>query len=268
MLALLALAAVSLITLGFQAGGRRQVAGARGFARNLVSPLDGVARSVFRPVANFVRGGLAYSSLRDQNAKLRSEVARLRAMAAGAVTTQGELAQLAKLEHLTFAQNLPKIPAEVLSGGPSNFQLTIQLDKGSSQGVRSGMPVVAGGGFVGTVIQVSSNRSTVLLATDPTSAIGVRVGSANAALGVAVGQGANKSLNVQYVNPNQRILQGQEAVTTQVQGGTLPPGIPVGTVISAHTRVGALQQSITLRPFVDYSSLAFVSVLKWIPPKP
>lgn len=268
MLALLALAAVSLITLGFRGGGRSQIGGARSVARDIVSPLDGAARAVFRPVADFVRGGLSYSSLRRQNSQLRQEVAKLRSAAAGALVTQGELAQLARLEHLTFAQNLPKIQAEVLSGGPSNFQLTVQLDKGTAQGVKDGMPVVAGGGLVGSVVQTSKNRSTVLLATDPSSAVGVRIGSATAALGVAVGQGANKLLSVEYVHPGQHIVAGQEAVTTQVRGGTLPPGIPVGTVTSAHTRVGALQQTITLRPFVDYSNLAFVSVLRWTPPKP
>lgn len=267
-LALLALAAVTLVTLGFGRATGRYVASVKSVARDVVAPVDAAVRAVVRPAANFVQGAASYSSLRVENAKLRAEVARLKVTEAGAAATRAQLAQLSRLEHLSFAGNLPKIPADVVAGSSSNFEVTVQLDKGGRAGVKVGMPVVAGGGLVGHVVAVALDRSTVQLVTDPASALGVRLGGGTGSMGLAVGQGASSPLRVQYVPPQQRVQVGEAVVTTQVQGGTVPSGIPVGAVSKVTLRPGALQQQITVRPYVNLGNLAFVSILRWVPPGP
>ena len=267
-LAVLVLAAVTLVTLGYGPVTGRYVGSVKSVARDVVAPVDGAVRTVARPVANFFQGAASYSSLRAENARLRAEVSRLKVAEAGAVATRSELAQLSRLEHLSFAGNLPKVPADVIAGTSSNFEVSVQLDKGSRAGVRVGMPVVAGGGLVGHVVAVALDRSTVQLITDPASALGVRLGGGTGPMGLAVGQGASAPLRVQYVAPQQRVVPGEPVVTTQVQSGSVPSGIPVGTVSKVTVTPGALQQQVTVRPYVDLANLAFVSILRWVPPGP
>lgn len=265
-LIMLILASVTILSLGYGGpGGSSNIGGLRPTARGLIAPVDSAVRSLAAPVVNFVKGAESYQALKRQNERLAEEVSRLRVTAAGAIATERQLAQLAKLEHLTFAQNLGHIPAEVVSSSSSNFELTVRLDKGSSAGIRTGMPVVSGGGLVGRVVSVSKTRSIVRLITDYDSAVGVRIGSTTAVSGVASGMGAASPLRVDYISTNTPVPKGAQAVTTQVTGGIYPPGIPVGFVVSTGAPAGALQQRVSLRPYVDFANLAFVNVLRWTP---
>ena len=59
---------------------------------------------------------------------------------------------------------------------PNNLLLDrLQVDAGSSAGVRVGDPVVADGGLVGHVSFVASDSSFVTLITDPSSSVSVKV---------------------------------------------------------------------------------------------
>ena len=73
----------------------------------------------------------------------------------------------------------------MIAGPESNFQLTIVIDRGSAAGILKGMPVVAGGGLVGRVMEASNNQSTVLLATDTSESVGVYSSRTSRSTGVA-----------------------------------------------------------------------------------
>ena len=86
--------------------------------------------------------------------------------------------------------------ARVLSSDPSNFSHTIDISKGSDDGLKVGMPVVNGAGLVGRIVQVTPNRSTVQLITDPDFLVGVRLLGSDLATGTAHGQGQGEDLLV------------------------------------------------------------------------
>jgi len=130
--------------------------------------------------------------------------------------------------------------------------------------VAIGMPVVSGAGLVGRVVQVASGQATVLLVTDPSSSIGVRDGGV---VGVASGQGQGKNLRVDYVPPGQPVHKRDVMVTSGLQGGLYPPGVPVGTVNLAAQPPDSLQEELALRPVVDLTQVQFVDVLKWESPQ-
>ncbi|MGH9058701.1 MAG: rod shape-determining protein MreC, partial [Acidimicrobiales bacterium] len=187
-LALLVLASVTVITLGYRAGGSGWLSGARNVAHDVFAPVQSAATSAFRPVANFFRGAAGYGSLQAENAKLRQENTKLKATAAQASIYQSQSAALHRQVALPFAPGIRKIVTGVISGAPSNFQDTVELDKGTAAGVKVGMPAVSGTGLVGRVVQASSSRSTVQLVTDPSSNTGVRFGS-KGLVALATGQG-------------------------------------------------------------------------------
>jgi rod shape-determining protein MreC len=264
-LLVLVLASVTVLTLDFR-GGVSLVRSAKADARDLFTPIESAFRSVERPVADFFDGALHYHSLLAENARLRAENVRLRAASLGAASAERQLQQLMALEHLPFAPNLRTIPAEVVGTSGSNFEATVEIDKGTAAGVRAGMPVVAGTGLVGRVVEASRLQSTVLLVTDPTSAVGVRFGKGH--LAVAIGQGPGEPLRVEFVDPRWSVRRGELMATSGVRGDLYPPGIPIGTVASVSSPPNALAQDVTLSPLVDLNRLEFVDVLQWLPSAP
>src|SRR5207244_6059067 len=113
--------------------------------------------------------------------------ARTRSLQVGSI--EGELKSLTALQHLPFVGNIPSVTARVVATSPSNFELTVVLDKGTGAGIRKEMPVVAQEGLVGRVVQVSGRRAGVLLRADPSWNGGVRL-RRSVDVGLADGGGA------------------------------------------------------------------------------
>ena len=119
--------------------------------------------------------------------------------------------------------------------GTSLFAQTINIDKGSSDGLRTGQPVMTGAGLVGKVSFVASSAGKVTLLTDSTFRASARTsGNVTGVIKPAAG------------NPDDLVMSGL-AARDQVDKGDIvstrgtdpqasdypslfPPGIPIGTV--------------------------------------
>jgi rod shape-determining protein MreC len=123
---------------------------------------------------------------------------------------------------------------------------------------------VTGAGLVGRVVEVSASRATVLLLTDPTFSIGVRL-SASGDVGLASGTGRSNPLRIDLVDPAAKIKPGDGLVTSGLANERFPKDIPVGTVRAVGQKPGALQQDVTLDPAADLARLEFVAILQWSP---
>ena len=262
-LLLLVLTAGTIITLGYRTHSSGWIGKLKGYASDVFSPVQRGVLDAFRPVGNFFAGAVDYSSVKRQNAELRQQLGQARRVGASAADQQRELKALTALQNLPFAPSLNHVSAEIIDTGFSNFELSVELNRGSDAGVKVGMPVVSGEGLVGQVVQSNRSTSTVLLLTDPSSSVGVRDGGI---VGVASGQGQGSALRVDYVFPPTQPKKNDVMVTSGLQGGILPPGLPVGKVKSVSYHSGDLQENVSISPLVDMSSLQFVDVLEWLPP--
>ena len=262
-LLLLILTAGTVITLSYRSQANQDVSRVRGWVADAFDPVDRAVVAAFRPVGNFFKGAFDYGSLRSQNAQLRSRIAALQGRSADGPDQRRQLAELLALDHLPFAPALAKVPAEVIATTFSNFQITVELDRGAAQGVATGMPVVTGAGLAGRVVDVARTTCTVLLVTDPTSSIGVRAGGA---IGVASGQGPGRTLRVDYLAPGSPIHKGSVMFTSGLEGSIYPPGIPVGRVSLKANPPNSLQLEVAMRPLADLSQMQFVDILRWEPP--
>ncbi len=259
-LLILILASLTLITIDFRGG--TSVPKVRGRARDLFAPIQSAVSSATRPITDFFNGAFQYRQLKSDNARLRAQVAQIRAQQIQdqyLLQTNKDLTDLLKLD---FVGDIPTVAARVIAGSESNFQLTIVIDRGSDHGVLKGMPVVAGGGLVGRVIEVSARQSTVLMLTDPAASVGVQFAPSNA-VGVASGQGQGNPLSVTLVDPSASVAVGTVAVTSGLEGSPYPRGVPVGQVASSVAEVGVQSHLVSLRPVVDLSRLSYVDVLIW-----
>ncbi len=263
-LLLLVLTAVTLLTLDERSGGLGVMDSVRDGARDALAPVSESVDSAVRPVGDFFQGIFNYGRLEDANARLRDQLAQREGELARAADAQRERKMLLDQQHLPFAGDVPAVSARVVVASPSNFDLSVELDRGRDAGVAPGMPVVTGAGLVGRVVNVSRSRASVMLLTDPTSNVGVRFTSSGE-VGVAAGTGAGAPLQVDGVDPAARVVQDEAVVTSGLQHSAFPPGVPVGRVKTAKVRPGGLQQEVSVVPLVDLRRLDVVKVLVWNP---
>lgn len=83
--------------------------------------------------------------------------------------------------------------AEIIAENNNNLQHTITLNKGSNDGVVTGMTVMNHSGLIGRISAVMPESSEVMLLPDRESAVGARVWSTREVIGVVEGDGTDSS---------------------------------------------------------------------------
>jgi rod shape-determining protein MreC len=263
---LLMLVVTSLVLVTLDSGNNGVVNTLRAQAHNVISPVQSLVDDAFTPVRNFTDGITKYSSVRDENARLRRQVADLRGQQLRTRGVGSEVGQLEKLLDLPTVQGVTGIAARVTGGAPGNFDRTVQINKGSSKGIKVGYPVVTGDGLVGRVTQVSGGEATVTLLDSPAIGVGVRLetSSANA---ITQARPGDRSLTLTFLSdPAAKVQKGELLFTSAVTNSAFPPDLPVGKVLSSTKAVGDLAPTITISTLVDLANLDFVKVLRWPDP--
>jgi rod shape-determining protein MreC len=263
-LVVVTLLSITVITLDQRGQTAAVIDRVRDVARDAFAPVQAATDAVLSPFGNAFGGVFHYGDLKAENRRLRRELAEARGRATRSADLERELEALHDLEGLTFTGDIPSVAARVVATAPSNFELTIQIDKGTNSGIAEGMPVITGDGLVGRVVETSGRRASVLLLTDRTSSVGIRL-SGSGDVGVTEGRGEGNPLVVDLIDPSTKVKTGEVAVTSGLQQSVFPPGVPVGRVVVARARPGELRQEVTLRPVVDLRRLAFIEVLQWSP---
>lgn len=194
-----------------------------------------------------------------ENDSLRAENARL----------QGELEELEVLrEQVQFESERPDVTplaAEVLGRDPSGTQQVLILDRGSSDGVEVGMAVVDPDYYVGQVVEVESNRSKVLLITDPSASVGAVLYDSRGD-GVVYGtRSTNNVLTMRHVDKDV-MPQPQEWVMTSdmTESATalIPSNLLIGIVVGEPVlNAQSDQLEITVQPAADFQDLRNVWIV-------
>jgi rod shape-determining protein MreC len=159
------------------------------------------------------------------------------------------------------------VTGEVIAGPLTNFEHTIEINRGSSSGIKVGMPVVTGAGLVGRIVEVQGGRSVLKLLTDPDVVVGVRLVSSNETA-LIHGQGDGKPLVVDAgILPKVAVAKDEIIMTSGEDRATFPGSIPIGKVSKAELSADQLNQILTVTPYADLGRLTFVKVLLWEPPR-
>jgi len=256
--ALAVLAAYSL----YQAGG--VVSGIKGVTGGILKPFSWTVNEIAQPIGHLFAGVVNYSDVVSQNQQLRTALGQATMQADQNAAAAQTLAQLEALLHLPFVGTTPTQVAQVVSVSPTNFAATITISKGAANGILVGMPVVANGGLVGSVISTTSSAATVRLVTDPNSSVAVTFGSQQVTALLA-GRGVNEGLSVSNIPVTDPLSVGQVLVTSAQSGGIVPSGIPVAKVTSLSVTPGSSTYQAVVAPLADLGHLAFVDVLLWEP---
>lgn len=172
-------------------------------------------------------------------------------------------------QQLGFSRELQyaHIPAQVIGKDPGNIFSSITIDKGSADGVRKYMPVVAFQhgfqGLVGKVLVVSPHSSIVQPIVDPNCYVASRLQKARYE-GLVSGSGsASQQVIMSYVPKRARNkIQYGDLVITSGMNSIYPKGIYVGRVRSITAKAWETSLELKLQPIVDFSRLEYVFVLE------
>ncbi len=266
-LAVLLLAAVVVITLDFRGGPGGPVERLQRVAISVFGPAQRLTSATIRPVGDFVGGVAGLSGLRAQNRRLQAEVDRMRAQER---TYQDVLAENGRLRGaLAMAERCGcrTVGATVVAASGSNFQWSVTIDAGTSQGIGTDMAVLDADGLVGRVVNVTADYATVLLINDPSSGVAATLARSKAP-GILRGQG-EQDLAFEPVRAGTDVRLGDSLVTQGYQGGIFPSGIPIGAVTRVdRASATSLVARVSVRPYSDLGTLDVVAVVVAKPAPP
>lgn len=229
----------------------------------LATALHPVQRALLVPVALWERtddyaGGL--------QAALASEAAARRALAVQAERAirveqlMSENQRLRELLDLRAALSVKSQAAEVLYESTDPYSRKVVIDRGQTQGLVAGSPIITEAGVIGQLTRLYPLSSEVTLLVDKDAAVpvlNVRTGSRSVALGSASGDG----LELRFMAGNADVQVGDELQTSGLDG-VYPPGLPVARVVDIDRKSQAGFARIRLLPVASPDAVRHVLVLE------
>ncbi|HAV11519.1 MAG TPA: rod shape-determining protein MreC [Candidatus Moranbacteria bacterium] len=211
----------------------------------------------FRDMRDFL---VSIGELKDENRRFIGENQALLAENAKLRDMERENAFLREQVGLLPRDKFDLEATFVISGDSQGAGNWLEINKGSDNGVREGMAVVVSKGIlIGKVQQVFSNRSRVMLLSNPKSAVGIAV-SQSGAKGIVKGE-YGLGIVADSILQTDSVSIGNEVVTTGA-GSDVPRGLLVGTVQQVRPSSDHLFQQAAISSPVDVSKLEAVFVIK------
>nr|WP_318707493.1 rod shape-determining protein MreC [uncultured Treponema sp.] len=190
-----------------------------------------------------------YEYMQRTNAAIRKENARLK-------------------EQLGFADSIQQktIPANIISRGADNLHTTLIIDKGSKDGIKKNMSVVAiqngNIGVVGKVVSVGYNTAQIMNIFNSSCSISARMQNTRD-IGLVTGNGTeDKPLSMKYIK--KRViseLHFGDIVVTSGENGNYVKEIPIGTISKVSILDYDTSLDIEIEPVINFSRLESVMVV-------
>jgi rod shape-determining protein MreC len=259
---------IGLLTAYFGEGPSGLLHGLQRGAQEVLQPIEtGVSRATkpFRDLVGWVGDNL---DAKDENKRLRKQNADLRKQATKAQVAEREneilRAKVGMEAKPGYPDGTDEIPARVIAFSPNVWNQTIQIDKGSSDGLRANQAVVTGDGLAGRVTSVTGGTATVTLIIDGDQGVSSQVLPSGARGIIEAEVGNPEKVNLAYVKSKQ-IKKGDTVVTSgstsEKYESFFPKGIPIGKVKRADPD-DLEGGKVPVELFADFRRLEIVFVLR------
>ncbi len=270
-LALLILSSFALLTATF---GERS-GGLQNGVSTVLGPLQEGADRALKPARDLINWFDETFQARGENDRLQTEVEKYREQAIGAEAALQEAEQLRQALGLQRSGAIPSgyepVVARIIGRSPTVWYGTVQIDKGTSEGIEVGDPVTGSGGpaggLVGTISSATAGTAKVTLITDPAAenAVTAKIVPGGAQGVVSAEVGDPDELTLDFIDSAKQIRRGDDVVTAGWRStdfsSRYPPNIPIGEVTDAPIALQEASQEVRMRPFADMRELDFLMVL-------
>jgi rod shape-determining protein MreC len=202
--------------------------------------------------------------LARQNEELRHDNDLLRQEVRALGETGRENLRLHQLLDMKERSAFRTITARVIGRDASNWWKSLQIDRGSNDGLTNDLAVLNADGLIGKTISVTRGQARVLLLVDPNckaAAFLQDTREPGVVSGVETAFTISPHLTMTYVNRDVKVTPG-ESVMTSGLGGVFPKGILIGTTTRARmNRQTGMYQDVDITPAVDFRRLEEVIVI-------
>lgn len=240
-------------------------------------PLETIANHMFIPMQkgiDFIGSSVSLSSadtktkkeLVAENEELLAQVDALNEKVSTMELKIKELDKLQKLYELDQSYlDYDTTGARIIGKGTSNWFNTFTIDKGTKDGIKINMNVIADGGLVGIVYSVGDSYAVVRAIIDDTAKVSATISSTEdncIVSGSLEDMTANNLINYSNLSDSEdKVAIGDMVVTSNISDKYLP-GILIGYVSSVNLDENDLSKSGTITPVVDFKHLSDVLVIK------
>lgn len=233
-------------------------ASARGAARSALAPLTAVMTSAANQYDRVTSMLGDVSALRAENNRLRAADDALRQEV---VQLNAEVKENAKLKQaLDFERSYghQMVSAAVIGRGPDAFSRTLEIDRGTADGVKPGMVVATGAGLLGRIREAGPHAAIVQTLADPSSRVNVYL-SKSGLQGTVSGGAKSLHLVIEH-SLGASATTGEWALTSGVGSG-YPRGLVVGEIASLTHDDTATADQAQLAWVNDAANVSFVLVI-------
>lgn len=246
-----------IILISAQVTSRAGVSVLKSVSFGLFAEVQRGTSSIVSSVRHVWSGYVGLRNVRAENVELKQALAaaqvQLQEQRALADRTRGLQALLGMRDQ----SSLSLLAAEIIADSASPEFRTKTIDKGTRDGLRPDMAVIAAGGVVGRIVVPSARAAQVQLLIDRNAAAGVLI-ERSRAQGVVVGVG-DERLRMDYVSEVADVVPGDVVVTSGIDT-IFPKGFVIGRVETVEKN-GPVYRRIIVRPAVDFRSLEDVLVV-------
>jgi len=228
----------------------------------IASPLEAAINDSVVGIGETWRRYLFLYGLTDENKRLREVNARLTRKVIEYREAYLENNRLRRL--LAFKEKLgyKTVAAGIIRRDMAGFMKTLMIDRGESDGIQKGQPVIVETGLVGRVIETTWHASRVLLLTDENSNVDALI-QGTRANGILQGTGVG-SCSLKYIVKTETVRKG-DIILTSGLGGVFPKELILGVVRGVENNKTSMFQNIDVVPGVDFRKMEELLVItgKW-----
>lgn len=230
---------------------------------SLLAPMQEGINSVGNITSNFAQKKHTTDVLESENEALRNEVDNLQSKLTAMENNLSDYDDLLKL--LSLSEKYPTYEttgARIIAKDPGNWYDSFTINKGSIDGIKKDMNVIAGNGLVGIVTKVNANSAVVRSIIDDTSNVSGMI-SKNRDICIVNGDLTlidSGLLNVELISKESTVVDGDEVVTSYISDKYLP-GLLIGYISDVTMDDSELTYNAKLTPVVDFQHLSNVLVI-------
>ncbi|MDT0595643.1 rod shape-determining protein MreC [Glaciecola petra] len=206
------------------------VSTARTYLTSLVSPLQYVADMPGAILDWSASRFTSRQTLLVENERLTNKITLMNEKLQRFTVLKQENENLRRLLDAPVQSGMHRMIAELMAVDNNPYSHQIVINKGAIHDVYEGQPVLDDTGIVGQIVEVGTTNSRVLLISDITHAIPVRISRNNVSV-IAGGAGVVTELSLEHVAHSADLQEGDLLVSSGL-GKVFPEGYPVGVIES------------------------------------
>lgn len=230
------------------------------FARRVLSPLGSLTTKAGIIVSRESRYAGGNSDYLDQIDELQRQIQHLSVDYVQLHALKEENEVLRRKLGFAEQQGYEAVVANIISRSVQPERGFFMIDRGSKNGLETGMAVIFGDGiYVGKITKIYDRTAIVTLTTDPSSRVAISLAGQHRLIGLVEGKGNGTALAT--LIPQEEEIKVNDVFVTSGTEEKIPPDLIVGLVNQIHDESTDPFKEANIEPVVQTAYLNIVAVL-------